>query len=316
MPVYEPEPVPFGDGSNQELRDYLWREYLRISGTLGKYPFIQIEEQSAQPEKVQNGTILWADGALFNPGAGAGFYGRRGDAWFKLDNDGGPATFTTLRLTDTTDVTLASTGHAFQIGPSSGVNLAADGDEIQARNNGAASGLNLNIGGGNVTLGDTASILTLNGGKIAFPATQQASADPNTLDDYEEGTWTPVLTFATPGDLSVVYSLQTGTYRKVGSIVTARFQIVTTTFTHTTAAGALRITGLPFTAVGSNYVGPLDHQGLTAPAAGHTQIITRLLTPNIEFVSCGYGVTRVGLTTPHAPTAVQKVLVGWVEYYV
>ena len=28
---------------------------------------------------------------------------------------------------------------------------------------------------------------------IAFPATQNASSDANTLDDYEEGTWTPTL---------------------------------------------------------------------------------------------------------------------------
>lgn len=31
---------------------------------------------------------------------------------------------------------------------------------------------------------------------IKFPATQSASSDANTLDDYEEGTWTPTLTRA------------------------------------------------------------------------------------------------------------------------
>jgi hypothetical protein len=36
-------------------------------------------------------------------------------------------------------------------------------------------------------------VLQLTQGQIKFPVTQVASADPNTLDDYEEGTWTPVL---------------------------------------------------------------------------------------------------------------------------
>ena len=35
------------------------------------------------------------------------------------------------------------------------------------------------------------NVLNVRGGKIAFPATQVAAADPNTLDDYEEGTWAP-----------------------------------------------------------------------------------------------------------------------------
>jgi hypothetical protein len=37
-----------------------------------------------------------------------------------------------------------------------------------------------------------AGVVDLVKGQIKFPATQNASADANTLDDYEEGTWTPV----------------------------------------------------------------------------------------------------------------------------
>lgn len=54
----------------------------------------------------------------------------------------------TLRLSATEDVTLSSTGHAFQIGADTGPNLAFDSNEIQARNNGAVSELNLNNEGG------------------------------------------------------------------------------------------------------------------------------------------------------------------------
>jgi hypothetical protein len=58
-----------------------------------------------------------------------------------------------VRLTDTTELTLSSTGHAFQIGASNAANLAADANEIQARNNGAAAVLDLNPHGGAVNIG-------------------------------------------------------------------------------------------------------------------------------------------------------------------
>lgn len=90
--------------------------------------------------------------------------------------------------------------------------------------------------------------LGLTGGQIAFPAVQVASANANTLDDYEEGTWTPTLTFATPGNLNVVYSTRTGQYTKIGDTVCISWAISTSTFTHTTAAGAVQISGFPFTA--------------------------------------------------------------------
>lgn len=56
------------------------------------------------------------------------------------------------RLSSTADAELSSHDHALQIGPSDGLNLAADNNEIMARNNGAASTLNLNADGGLVTI--------------------------------------------------------------------------------------------------------------------------------------------------------------------
>jgi len=58
-----------------------------------------------------------------------------------------------LRITDNTDdVTLASTNEPFRIGSAGSANLAMDGNEIHARNNGAASQLNLNADGGPVVI--------------------------------------------------------------------------------------------------------------------------------------------------------------------
>ncbi|HEX2137424.1 MAG TPA: hypothetical protein VHG30_16240 [Microvirga sp.] len=44
-------------------------------------------------------------------------------------------TLSTVRLTTTADVALAGSGHAFQIGPDTGANVAVNQNTLQARNN-------------------------------------------------------------------------------------------------------------------------------------------------------------------------------------
>jgi hypothetical protein len=88
-------------------------------------------------------------------------------------------------------------------------------------------------------------------GHVQFPAIQVPSANANALDDYEEGIWAPTLTFATAGDQSIAYSYQNGYYTKIGDTVTAHIDLLTTTFTHTTASGILKIS-LPIAINASN----------------------------------------------------------------
>ena len=57
------------------------------------------------------------------------------------------------------------------------------------------------------------------GAGITFPATQSASTDANTLDDYETGTWTPALKFG-GGTTGLTYKNTRGVYTKIGSLVT------------------------------------------------------------------------------------------------
>lgn len=94
-------------------------------------------------------------------------------------------------------------------------------------------------------------LLDMQHGRIKFPATQNASTDANTLDDYEEGTWTPTITYQTVGNLNVVYSTQNGSYTKIGRFVYVSAVMVTSTYTHTTSSGEFRLAGLPFTVAGS-----------------------------------------------------------------
>ena len=158
-------------------------------------------------------------------------------------------------------------------------------------------------------------------GQIAFPATQSASAGANTLDDYEEGTWTPVITFTTPGDLSVVYSSQRGDYTKIGRMVQLQCSIVTTTFTHTTASGALRITGIPFngdTTTDVRSTGTLQFQGLK-DATSLSQAVIRMAAGNSTFldvIGSGYGVANVQLTTANTTSGTQVTLVFMITYQV
>ena len=81
------------------------------------------------------------------------------------------------------------------------------------------------------------STVTLTGGQIAFPATQNASAGANTLDDYEEGTWTPSV------GGTATYNSRVGRYTKIGRMVfTTGFLDISAIGTGTTGV----FTGLPF----------------------------------------------------------------------
>ncbi len=93
-------------------------------------------------------------------------------------------------------------------------------------------------------------LITAGGGQIKFPATQAPSADANTLDDYEEGTFTPTVTFATPGDWSPTYATQLGVYIKIGARVFASVALAFDANAYATAAGILHLGGLPFAAGG------------------------------------------------------------------
>jgi len=98
---------------------------------------------------------------------------------------------------------------------------------------------------GNVGVGVTPSAgrgaIQLSAG-VGFPATQVASSDANTLDDYEEGTWTGTL----KGSVSdpTVAVTATGKYTKIGRkvFVEITFNAVNTTG----ASGHITVTGLPF----------------------------------------------------------------------
>ena len=88
------------------------------------------------------------------------------------------------------------------------------------------------------------------GAGITFPATQSASSDVNTLDDYEEGTFTPTIT-AGSGSAGT-YTAQTGKYTKIGNRCFCEIYVACA---KGTLSGQFRISSLPFTASGSFSIG-------------------------------------------------------------
>jgi hypothetical protein len=79
---------------------------------------------------------------------------------------------------------------------------------------------------------------------ITFPATVSLSSNANTLDDYEEGTWTPTITGSSVSG-SQTYGTRYGGYTKIGRQVTLNFFVALTA--KGTISGNIYLSGYPFT---------------------------------------------------------------------
>lgn len=103
------------------------------------------------------------------------------------------------------------------------------------------------VGGVGIGLGATVGgLIDASGGsagQIKFPATQNASSNVNTLDDYEEGSWTPVLIHNIDNG-TIGYTTQTGRYVKIGKLVNFSFTMICSAISG--ASGVSQVAGLPF----------------------------------------------------------------------
>jgi len=102
---------------------------------------------------------------------------------------------------------------------------------------------NITFDGTNLSLA-TGNLVFASGKGIDFSATA-GTGTSELLSDYEEGTWTP--TFS--GFVGTTFSVQRGTYTKVGRQVTASYQLSVSSVG--TPATFLLIAGLPFTILAS-----------------------------------------------------------------
>jgi hypothetical protein len=108
---------------------------------------------------------------------------------------------------------------------------------------------------------------------IKFPSTQSASSDANTLDDYEEGTWTP----ADASGAGLTFTSVTARYTKIGNVVYINAIL---TYPTTVDVSQAKISGLPFApAVGAAIL--FGSQTLTSSGAGQGVVDASSTTMNL-----------------------------------
>ena len=127
--------------------------------------------------------------------------------------------------------------------------------QVQYNNAGAFGGISgFTTDGTRVTASTTIGVggatPSTSGSGITFPATQSASTDVNTLDDYEEGTWTPSIAGTTSAG-TASYTVRQGNYNKIGNVVYFSLYI---DYGSGTGTGNTKITGLPFSTASTNTV--------------------------------------------------------------
>jgi hypothetical protein len=121
---------------------------------------------------------------------------------------------------------------------------------------------------------------------LQFPATQVSSTDPNALDDYEEGTWTPTLQRISTNP-TLTYTTQIGKYTKIGNFVYISGRIVVNTVS-SQGSGSLMIGYAPFGFIDSFAPTPVlfnnwpSYTSTSAPAVAFISFSTQLMLVQLQ----------------------------------
>jgi hypothetical protein len=138
---------------------------------------------------------------------------------------------------------------------------------------------------GTVVTKDTNGILSVNG--VQFPATAVPSADANTLDDYEEGTFTPI----DASGAGLTFTFPSGGYTKIGDMVFSQARFI---YPSTASGATVEIGGFPFAAATSGvyYGAYIVYQTYGTPLQGRTVSATTIFLS----VAGGTSVTNANLS--------------------
>ena len=131
-----------------------------------------------------------------------------------------------------------------------------------------------------------AGIISLTSGALKFPASEIISTDANTMDDWQEGTFTPQLSDTSSAvSEGQSYSAQVGTYTKIGNRVL--YQGYMDVDDIGSLSGGAFIVGLPFTSQNSSNNGAVVTVGkgidLSLGTAGHN--VTGEIPTNTAYIS-------------------------------
>lgn len=101
-----------------------------------------------------------------------------------------------------------------------------------------------------------------------FPDAQISNSYPNVLDDYEEGGWTPY--FSSSGGGSSTYSIQNGSYTKIGNVVTFTFDLGIASYGFAEGIASIN---LPFVSSGYYGIGSVGYFGIQNPVGWFSILI-------------------------------------------
>ena len=212
----------------------------------------------------------------------------------------------TLTPTSNVNINVSSSTLAFGAGSVSLPSITTSGDtntglffpaaDTIAFAEGGAEAMRINSSGnlqanGTISVGNATP--STSGAGITFPSGDtHYSSNANTLDDYEEGTWTPTFGGSGSDPTGVSYGTQEGTYTKIGNRVFVEFYLTFTTFTG--GANTFYIRGLPFTGSG-NGDGPMKIENVSL-TAGKTYLVGTISASVISPNQVGSSTTWNGLT--------------------
>jgi len=132
------------------------------------------------------------------------------------------------------------------------------------------------------TIGVGGATPSTSGAGITFPATASASTNANTLDDYEEGTWTPVFEGNSGG--TYTYNYRGGNYTKIGRYVIAWFYMdITVVSAAGSVLGSVTVSSLPFVPASNNLTNSVYTRGGYAtrcPSTSGTLLVFNDNNPN------------------------------------
>jgi len=150
-----------------------------------------------------------------------------------------------------------------------------------------------------VTVNANGGALQLSAG-ITFPATAVAATDPNTLDDYEEGTW-DVVSYGGTSAGTQTASVHAGTYTKIGNFV---YLAGALTISGHTGTGQLRIGPLPFTPAENSLIGLVGVSTTDFAKTANTMVQMVAQTAGyIGFYQVGTAATDITFTQVAVETA-------------
>lgn len=83
-PQYEMRSANFDLEDIGAFRQWVIEEFQQLEITIAGLEHVLLQVMHVEPAKPRNGMIVLADGTNWNPGSGAGFYGRSAGSWVKL----------------------------------------------------------------------------------------------------------------------------------------------------------------------------------------------------------------------------------------